>query len=734
MTTRREKTPGSRRLAAVWFADIVGFTRLSAENEPLALRLVEVLQTAATAAAGSHEGNVVKFMGDGVLAEFVSTEGAAVGAMQLLLRFDRLTKSWPQGPHQLRLGMHLGDVAVAEDGDIYGDGVNRASRLEGLAEPGRLLVSENVYRQLRSRPDLILTDLGTRSVKGYDDPLRVYDAEPTEELARSLLREAATPEAAAQTVRPPRSVRPVAIGIAVGILTFVALGVWTALGPAGSGTSDALPLGPGASAEYAHADSFSIAVLPFRYLSSDEDHAYIADGISEELIHALSFVPELRIASRTSSFQYRDAEMDVGVLAARLGVLMVIEGRVQKVEDDLRVTAQLIDADHGGMQIWSYGWESKTSDVLGLQTSIAQAVVNELLNDSGDATDAIMVAVAKAPSPGGARAGKTPTIDPEAHDLLLRGRHELARGTPAGMARAAEIFTRAIELAPDYARAHLGLADAQIELGKTGVRPLADVVPRVREHLDDAVRYDPDLAQAHAALATFLGTFQWDWEGAEREFRTALELAPTPAIHRAFAELLSARGRHDEALAQAAMAFRQEPGAVANVAAQGMTLFRARSYMAARVVLDEALRLDPADDLVRIHLARAQQALDQRQEARLTLEGADPADRSPYVRVWTALLRVAGGGERAGRDQLARTLGGNLDSSSARNPDALYYLAALRLNLGDPAGALGALQRALRTPSPSLIWLPTDPMWDTARSAPQFQRLVRRIEAGQRTP
>ena len=176
MTTRREKTSGSRRLAAVWFADIVGFTRLSAENEPLALRLVEVLQTAATAAAGSHEGNVVKFMGDGVLAEFVSTEGAAVGAMQLLLRFDRLTKSWPQGPHQLRLGMHLGDVAVAEDGDIYGDGVNRASRLEGLAEPGRLLVSEDVYRQLRSRPDLILTDLGTRSVKGYDDPLRVYDA------------------------------------------------------------------------------------------------------------------------------------------------------------------------------------------------------------------------------------------------------------------------------------------------------------------------------------------------------------------------------------------------------------------------------------------------------------------------------------------------------------------------------------------------------------------------------
>ena len=588
MTNSREKISGSRRLAAIWFADIVGFTRLAAENEPLALRLVEVLQAAATAAVESHEGNVVKFTGDGVLAEFASAERAACGAMQLLLRFGQLTESWPHGPHQIRLGMHLGDVAVGADGDIYGDGVNRASRLEGLAEPGRLLLSEDVYRQLRSRPNLILTDLGTRSVKGYDDPLRVYDLEPTQELARSLLREAATPEATSQTARAPRFVRPIAVGIAVGILTFVALGVWTALGP---GTS--------------------------------------------------------------------------------------------------------LDSD---------------------------------------ATDTTMAAVARAPSRGGAGTGSTPALDPEADDLVLRGRHELASGTPAGMARAAEIFTRAIELAPDYAPAHLGLAEAQMEFGKTGVRPLAEVLPRVREHLDDALRHDPDLGPAHAALATFLAIFQWDWEGAEREFETALELAPTPAVHRAFAELLSALGRHDDALTQVAMALRQGPGTAANIAAQGMTFFRARNYAEARVVLGEALRLDPTDDRVRVHLARTQETLGERQEARRTLEGADPASRSPYVQLWRARLRVAGGRERARGDQTVRTLRGSLASASARNPDAPYYLAALRLSLGDPAGALGALQRAMRTPSPSLIWLPTDPMWDAARSAPQFQRLVRRIEAGRRTP
>lgn len=401
-----------------------------------------------------------------------------------------------------------------------------------------------------------------------------------------MRREAATPEAASPTARPLRFVRPIAIGISVGILTFVALGVWTALGPGSSLDSDA--------------------------------------------------------------------------------------------------------------------------------------------------TDTTVAGVVRGPSPGRAGAGSTPALDLEADALVLRGRHGLAGGTPAGMVRAVEIFTRAIEPAPDYAPAHLGLAEAQMELSKTGVRPLADVLPRVREHLDDALRHDPDLGPAHATLATYLAIFQWDWEGAEREFETALELAPTPAVHRAFAELLSALGRHDDALMQIAKARRQEPGTAANVAAQGMTLFRARNYSEARVVLGQALRLDPTDDRVRVHLARAQETLGERQEARHTLEGADPASRNPSVQILRARLRVAG--DRARGDQLTRTLRVSLDSSSSRNPDAPYYLAALRLSLGNTAGALGALQRAVRTPSPSLIWLPTDPMWDAARPAPQFQRLVRRIEAGRRTP
>jgi class 3 adenylate cyclase/Tfp pilus assembly protein PilF len=617
MTTPGDKSSGSRRLAAVWFADIVGFTRLAAENDTLALRLVETLQAAATAAVESHEGTVVKFTGDGVLAEFASAAGAALGGIQLLLRFSQLTEDWPEGPHQIRLGMHLGDVTVGADGDIYGDGVNRAARLEGLAEPGRLLVSEDVYRQLRNRPELILTELGVRTVKGYDDPLLVYDAEPTGKLAATLLREATTPEPAAQATHPRRSVRPIAVGLAVGILSFVTLALWTAMG---TPSSDTLPLSSGAGA---------------------------------------------------------DATTTAGEIPTAGG-------------------APTVDAPTAN----------------GTPTTNTTPAAN---------------ATTTADSP--------PTVDPRVAELLRRGRDQLSQGTPRSMATAAELFTRSIELAPDDARAHLGLAEAQMGLGKTGVRRLGEVLPLARGHLEDAIRHDADLAEAHAALASLLGTFLWDWEGAEREFETALDLAPSPAVHRAFAELLSSRGRHDEALAQVAMASSREPGAVANVGAQGLALFRARSYARARVALTEALRLDPTDDRIRVHLARTQGMLGERQQARSTLEGTDSANRSPYLQVWSALFRptTPGAGQARG-NQLVRTLRRTLGPSEARNPDAPYNLASLQLVLGDQAGAAESLQRAVRTPSPSLIWLATDPLWDPVRSDPDFERLVRLIDAGGRTP
>jgi len=171
----------------MWFADIVGFTSLFAADELLALRLVDVFRAVAQGATAAHGGSVVKFMSDAVLAEFSSVGGAATAAIQLQRHFTPVTQGWARGPDRLRVGVHLGDIAVADDGDLYGDGVNRASRVQRMAEPGQVLVSEDVFKQLRQRVHLCCTDVGSRTVKGIDEPIQVYRLEPSAPLARKFL-------------------------------------------------------------------------------------------------------------------------------------------------------------------------------------------------------------------------------------------------------------------------------------------------------------------------------------------------------------------------------------------------------------------------------------------------------------------------------------------------------------------------------------------------------------------
>ncbi len=186
MNTAPPKGSRPRRLAAVWFADICGFTSLFAADEPLPLRLVDVFKTIAQRATAVHGGSVVKFMTDAVLAEFSSVGGAATAAIQLQRHFTQVTQGWARGPHRLRVGVHLGDIAFAADGDLYGDGVNRASRVQRMAEPGQVLVSEDVFKQLRQRVHLCCTDVGSRTVKGIEEPIQVYRLEPGARVARQL--------------------------------------------------------------------------------------------------------------------------------------------------------------------------------------------------------------------------------------------------------------------------------------------------------------------------------------------------------------------------------------------------------------------------------------------------------------------------------------------------------------------------------------------------------------------
>ena len=318
------KAPLPHRLAALWFADIVGYSERAAEDERGALQLVEILQTLSRSTVQRYEGRVVKLMGDAVLAEFSSTELAVRAATVLRQQYAEDSARTGRA-HDLRIGVHVGDVAVGSDGDLYGDAVNAAARIEAAAEPGQVVVTEDVWRQIRGREGFRFEPLGNRPLKGVGS-IGLY-AVTLDEGATTL--SLSNVEAKAQ------------------------------------------------HGEQRKGEIRSIAVLPFADLSAERDQEYFSDGVAEEILNALTKVGGLHVPARTSCFAFRGASVDARDIGKRLGVEALLEGSVRKAGNRLRITVQLIDA-RNGYQLWSERFDREIEDVFAIQDEIARSVIDAL--------------------------------------------------------------------------------------------------------------------------------------------------------------------------------------------------------------------------------------------------------------------------------------------------------------------------------------------------------------------
>jgi TolB-like protein len=319
-------TERARRLAAVWFADIAGYTDLSARDEDTAVRLVELLQAVAREIVEKHGGRVVKFIGDAVLAEFQSTDGAVRSALDVRDRFAAGSRSSGLGGHDLRVGVHVGELVTSADGDVYGDGVNAASRLQGSADPGEVRVSEDVWRQLRQRPEFGFEPRGEHTLKGLASPIELY------------------------------SVR-----LKAGV---------------SQGRTDARGDFEDKASERA-APRRSIAVLPFANMSRDPDNEYFSDGITEEILTVLAPVEGLKVISRTSVMQYKGTTKSIRQIADELDVATVLEGSVRRAGDRVRIAAQLIDA-RTDEHLWADRYDRNLEDIFAIQTDVAERIVEAL--------------------------------------------------------------------------------------------------------------------------------------------------------------------------------------------------------------------------------------------------------------------------------------------------------------------------------------------------------------------
>jgi adenylate cyclase len=480
-----------RRLAAIMVADVVGYTRLMAKDEAGTLAALKAHRAEFIAPKiAEHRGRLVKLMGDGTLVEFASVIDALACAVELQSGMAERNRTAGAGPEiTLRIGINLGDVIVEGD-DLYGEGVNLASRLEGLAEPGGICISAKVYDEVKTKLALAYEDLGERELKNVAEPTRAYRVSPDR-----------TGDKAA----------------------------------AAADTNLALP------------DKPSIAVLPFDNMSGDPEQEFFADGITEDLITALSKVRWFFVIARNSTFTYKGKAVEVKQVAKDLGVRYVLEGSVRKAGKRVRITAQLIDAT-SGRHVWAERYDRQIEDIFDLQDEMSQTIVG--------AVEPELSAV------GRERALTKPPESLDAWECFQRGLWHLWLAQPEGHLEAERLLERATVLDPGFARAYAYGSYTQY----------SKVILGWSE--DSAQSLEAGLAMAETALSI--------------DNKDPMGYFAAGRIH-----MLA--GRHDDSIAALEQALELNPSFAQSYHGLGMTLTLAGRLDEAKAALAMAERLSPRD-------------------------------------------------------------------------------------------------------------------------------------------
>jgi adenylate cyclase len=551
----RESTSRKRKLAAILHADVVGFSRLMGQDEAGTHQALGELRRAVDPLITEHGGRIVGTAGDSLLADFSSV----VDALSCAIEMQRAARTIndpipPERRLELRIGVNLGDVIV--DGDnIFGDGVNIAARLEGLAQPGTVCISQTVYDQVRNKLDLAYRQLGSHRVKNIAEPVRAYAV--------------GVPSTAPRI----RGGRPLLIaGAGAVTLAIAALMAWALYAGAGRAL-----LGPSAAPKPVEVATLaapghlagrpSVAVLPFKNLSGDSTQDFFSDGITEDVINALGHFSNLLVVAKSASFQFKDRSLAPAEIGRLLDARYLLEGSVRRAGDRVRVNAELSEAATG-RHLWSHGYDSEIKDVFSVQDDIARQVVGaaavELTRFERD------------------RVLAKPTQNLAAYEYVLRGREYLSHATRDSNDEAQELFQQAIDLDPSYAAAYAELGLSIVEAVVSGwTEFVADDLGRAETLGQKALSLDPVLSTAYQLLA----------------------------------EVHANRGHFDLALGQIDRALQINPSNADSLATRGAILAWAGRAAEALPWVEGALRIDPANARTAFYLGMAYYLLDRYGEA-----------------------------------------------------------------------------------------------------------------------
>ena len=483
-----------RRLTAILAADVAGYSRLTGmDEEGTHAQLTGHLRSLVDPKIAEHCGRVVKNTGDGLLAEFSSVVEAVRCAVDIQRGMVERNAKVPQGKRvEFRIGINFGDIII-DRGDIFGDGVNVAARLEGFAEPGGICVSARVQEDVRGKLDVAFEDAGDQHFKNIERPVRTF---------RVLLngaRQSALPRNRAGAV------------VLAGVLALLAVGGgatwWWHAVRHGELLQSALHSAPISARP-------TVAVLPFLTLSAEPGDDYFGDGLTEDIISALGRFSELTVLARNAVFPYKGKQLRSEELGRELGARYLVEGSVRRSPERLRISVQLADASNGSL-LWSAQYDEEPKDIFSIEDNITRRVAG-----------ALAVKLTKLEQ---ARSAAKPPANLEAYDLVLRGRALMASNTRSGNVEARSLFRRAIDIDPSYAAAYVALGNAyqrSFVLGWTD-QPV-ETLKRIENLATTAIGLDASNTGAHALLGQVWLQFR-QYDQAIDQLRLALDLNPSNA-------------------------------------------------------------------------------------------------------------------------------------------------------------------------------------------------------------
>ena len=680
--------PEDRRLAAIMFTDIVGYTKLMGEDEDKAFDMLKRNHIIHATLIEKHNGKLIKEVGDGTLASFSLGSDAVRCAMDI--QKEAKSQNIP-----LKIGIHEGEMVMAGE-DVLGDGVNIASRLQEISAGGSITISGRVYEDVKNKAGINTRLIGERELKNVEEPAKVYKVLCEGEVEKEITFN-----------QEPKKSRRKLLYYAIGglVMVILAILIWQYMPRDETGFS---------SPENMVNEEISIAVLPFDNISGDPNQEPMCDGLTDQIIHHLSIIKDFdKVISRNSSMTFKNTEKTTPEIAALLSVGYILEGSYRESGDRLRITTQLIEASTD-KHLWSEVYDRLRGDIFDIQSDIARNVATELKRIlTPEEVEKI---------------SKKPTENLEAYYLYRQGLNHYYVHIEREFWKSIEYFERAIELDPQFTMAYVMIAKSYQYLVRYSFISREEVKLKAKEAILEALELDPKLGEVYSTLGLVKIVFDWDIYSPEQEFQIAIKLNPgSIVVCESYAEYLRWLGRYDESISLAKRALEFDPRNFMRYNWLGIFYCYAGRYEESIQAFENTLKLDPDNIRAYQWLAFNYALLGMDDNA---IEYADktmsiiPTKDNPGFLSSIGWLYAKAGKKNQARKNIELII--ELSKNSYVDP---LFIAFIYAGLGEKEEVFNYLAKAIEERSGYAIYLRAfaDLFFHDLRSDPRYDELLREV-------